>query len=243
MIFVDRVVYMKDSITNGIVCLGLTGILFVSASTFAAGRGGVGLGATRLVYSEGDNQTSLSVRNTNPDNPFLIQAWVMTPDNQKSKDFIVTPPLFVLNPAKENVLRIMYVGPALASDRETLFYASVRAVPSTTKNEPGASVLKVATQSVIKLFWRPSHLPFPVSEAPEHLRCSRAADNVIISNPTPYFVTLSGIKIGGITVKNQMISPHDSYRFSVPKGAGGNQVVYRTINDYGAETPSRSCKS
>ncbi|MRE42098.1 fimbria/pilus periplasmic chaperone, partial [Klebsiella quasipneumoniae] len=34
--------------------------------------------------------------------------------------FIITPPLFVLNPANENLLRIMYIGAPLAKDRETL---------------------------------------------------------------------------------------------------------------------------
>lgn len=124
---------------------------------WAAGKGGIGLAATRLVYSEGEEQISLGVRNTSPDVPYLIQSWVMTPDNKKSADFIITPPLFVLNPANENLLRIMYIGAPLAKDRETLFFTSVRAVPSTTKRKEG-NTLKIATQSVIKLFWRPKGL-------------------------------------------------------------------------------------
>ncbi len=100
---------MKTCITKGIVTVSLTAILLSCSSAWAAGKGGIGLAATRLVYSEGEEQISLGVRNTSPDVPYLIQSWVMTPDNKKSADFIITPPLFVLNPANENLLRIMYI--------------------------------------------------------------------------------------------------------------------------------------
>lgn len=224
------------------VSVSLTAALFFAASTWASDNGGVGLGATRLVYSESASQISLSVRNTSSRTPFLIQSWVMTPDNKKSEDFIITPPLFVLNPANENLLRIMYIGAPLAKDRETLFYASVRAVPSTTKRDEG-NTLKIATQSVIKLFWRPKGLPYSINDAPAKLRCTGSADGVTIANPTPYFMTLTSIKIGGKAVKNQMISPFGSFRFARPQGAKDASVQYRTINDYGAQTPQLSCKS
>ncbi len=106
----------------------------------------------------------------------------------------------MLNPANENLLRIMYIGAPLAKDRETLFFTSVRAVPSTTKREEG-NTLKIATQSVIKLFWRPKGLAYPLGEAPAKLRCTSSADMVTVSNPTPYFITLTDLKIGGKVVK------------------------------------------
>jgi P pilus assembly protein, chaperone PapD len=222
--------------------VSIIGALSLSASAMAADSGGVGLGATRVIYNEGDAQISLSVRNTSKTVPYLIQAWVMTPDNKKTQDFITTPPLFVLNTASENLLRIMYVGPALPKDRESLFYASVRAVPSTTKKEEG-SVLKIATQSVIKLFWRPKGLSISVNQAAEKLRCDWSGQSVTVHNPTPYYITLTGLTLGGKGVKNQMVSPLGSFRFDVPKGAVNQTVSYRTINDYGAETPSMTCKS
>ncbi len=113
---------MKTCITKGVVTVSLTAILLSCSSTWAAGKGGVGLAATRLVYSEGEEQISLGVRNTSPDVPYLIQSWVMTPDNKKSADFIITPPLFVLNPANENLLRIMYIGAPLAKDRKPFLH-------------------------------------------------------------------------------------------------------------------------
>ncbi|MGT0885620.1 fimbrial biogenesis chaperone, partial [Shigella sonnei] len=132
------------------------------------------------------------------------------------------------------------------SSLKVIYYSaqlfSVRAVPSTTKREEG-NTLKIATQSVIKLFWRPKGLAYPLGEAPAKLRCTSSADMVTVSNPTPYFITLTDLKIGGKVVKNQMISPFDKYQFSLPKGAKNSSVTYRTINDYGAETPQLNCKS
>lgn len=107
----------------------------------------------------------------------------------------------------------------------------------------GGNTLKIATQSVIKLFWRPKGLAYPLGEAPAKLRCTSSADMVTVSNPTPYFITLTDLKKGGKVVKNQMISPFDKYQFSLPKGAKNSSVTYRTINDYGAETPQLNCKS
>ncbi|SQN37647.1 periplasmic pilin chaperone [Escherichia coli] len=86
-------------------------------------------------------------------------------------------------------------------------------------------------------------LAYPLGEAPAKLRCTSSADMVTVSNPTPYFITLTDLKIGGKVVKNQMISPFDKYQFSLPKGAKNSSVTYRTINDYGAETPQLNCKS
>ncbi len=60
---------MKTCITKGIVTVSLTAILLSCSSAWAAGKGGIGLAATRLVYSEGEEQISLGVRNTSPDVP------------------------------------------------------------------------------------------------------------------------------------------------------------------------------
>ncbi|XNM46545.1 molecular chaperone [Escherichia coli] len=177
--------------------VSLTAILLSCSSAWAAGKGGIGLAATRLVYSEGEEQISLGVRNTSPDVPYLIQSWVMTPDNKKSADFIITPPLFVLNPGMRICYALCTLERRWRKDRETLFFTSVRAVPSTTTKREEGNTLKIATQSVIKLFWRPKGLAYPLAEAPAKLRCTSSADMVTVSNPTPYFITLTDLKIGG----------------------------------------------
>ena len=120
-----------------------------------ASAGGIALGATRVIYPQGDKQVSLPVINSSADNTFLIQSWVANVEGIKSPDFILTPPLFVIHPKKENTLRIMYIGPDLPADRETVFYLNSKAIPSVDKNKLQGNTLQIATQSVIKLFIRP----------------------------------------------------------------------------------------
>ena len=92
--------------------------LAISLCSSAAYAGG-GLGATRMVYSSTTNQSMLQVRNTHPDATFLIQSW-MENEKGKTNDFVITPPLFVMKPASESAVKIMFNGKALPEDRETL---------------------------------------------------------------------------------------------------------------------------
>lgn len=75
----------------------ITNTLFIAATvTTTAQAGGIGLGATRIIYPQGDKQISLPVTNTSESNVFLVQSWVTNADQSKSSDFIITPPLFVM---------------------------------------------------------------------------------------------------------------------------------------------------
>lgn len=94
------------------ICLGNSHLVYAE---------GIALGATRIIYPLGEKQTSINVVNTNKKETFLVQSWVSDPQGNKSTQFTVTPPLFVMKPEKANVLRIMYVGPKLPEDRESVF--------------------------------------------------------------------------------------------------------------------------
>ena len=79
-------------------------LLFSSISicgASAAIAGGVGLGTTRVIYPQNSSQASLSIQNTDASKVFLIQSWVSNPDGNKSADFIITPPIFVIQPKKK----------------------------------------------------------------------------------------------------------------------------------------------
>ncbi len=57
--------------------------------------------ATRVIYPQGSKQTSLPIINSSASNVFLIQSWVANADGSRSTDFIITPPLFVIQPKKK----------------------------------------------------------------------------------------------------------------------------------------------
>lgn len=204
-----------------------------------AHAGGIALGSTRVVYPQGEKQVSLPVMNTASDVTFLIQSWVSNADGSKATSFIVTPPLFVIKPHGENTLRIMYNGPMLPQDRESVFYINSKAIPSVPKSSLKGNTLQIATQSVIKLFMRPSGLPTPPAQAPDTLKCQLSAGNLTLTNPSPYYVTLVQLYVGKQKQANTMVAPKSS--LSVKTTATGS-VHFQTLNDYGTNTPDRICQ-
>lgn len=217
----------------------VAGGMAISASmpTYA---GGVALGATRVIYPQGEKQVSLPITNSSESNSFLIQSWVANVDGTKSSDFILTPPLFVMHPKKENTLRIMYVGPALAADRESVFYLNSKAIPSVDKSKLQGNTLQIATQSVIKLFIRPKNLPTPSVQAPNTLRCNVSNGKLTVNNPSPYYVSLIQLFVNGKKLPNSMVAPKGSLTVNVP-GGGSGKVTLQTVNDYGANTATQTC--
>ncbi|MDA3131345.1 molecular chaperone FimC [Atlantibacter subterranea] len=202
--------------------------------------GGVALGATRVIYPQGDKQISLPLTNSSDSTNFLIQSWVSDAAGKKSADFVITPPLFVMHPKKENTLRIMYVGPDLPQDRESVFYLNSKAIPSVDKAKLTGSNLQIATQSVIKLFVRPKNLPTPSVESPKTLHCQASGGKVMLSNPSPYYITLVQFYSGGTKLPNSMVAPKGSLTVDIPGGKSGS-VTFQTLNDFGANTPTQTC--
>lgn len=209
-------------------------------SLSALADGGIVLGGTRLVYPAGQKQISLSVRNTSQQSGFLVQSWVENASGKKSNDFVVTPPLFVSNAGDENVLRLMYVGPTLPTDRETLYYFNAKAVPSIDKAKTeGSNNLILAAVTRIKIFVRPAGLAGDVDKAPSTLAFNRSGDQVKISNPSPYYITLVKVSSGNKKLKDVMVAPFSNETVTLPKGSAST-LAYSIINDYGAISSQKS---
>ncbi len=227
---------MNDNFRTGLFFLWL--LLFLPFTSQAAG--GVALGATRVIYPAGAQQTSLAITNSDVRDRYLINAWVDNEAGKKDKRFVVTPPLFVSEPKSENTLRIIYVGEPLPDDRESLFWMNVKAIPSVEKESiEGKNVLQLAILSRIKLFVRPLKLRMQPEEARSRLRFSRGGGALAIDNPTPYYVTLVNLKIGETKLPNTMVPPQQSARVHLASGVQG-AVTFQTVNDYGALTPVQS---
>lgn len=200
-------------------------------------EGGITIQGTRIIYPADAKQISVILRNTSKTDTFLVQSWVVGADGQKSKDFIVTPPLYVSNPENGNTLRLMYAGAPLPQDRETLYYFTAKAIPSVDKNATeGKNALILAAANRIKLFVRPVGLKPNANEARNHLSFSRKGDHLVITNPTPYYLTLTELKTGERKLGSVMAPPKSAANIPLPAGSGGS-VSFRTISDYGALTP------
>lgn len=197
--------------------------------------GGVGLGATRMIYSADSKQSTLQVRNTHATASFLIQSWMETASGERSQDFVITPPLYVLKPATESVVKIIFNGKSLPQDRESLYWMTVKAIPQQTKNSAGNS-LQFASANRIKVFYRPASLSDNANEVWKKVTGEYSAGKVVLRNPTPYFITTLNVKVDGKTVKPVMLPPKSSTPLA-EKFSQATSLTFQTINDYGAWTP------
>ncbi|UJD96777.1 type 1 fimbria chaperone FimC [Lelliottia amnigena] len=214
-------------------------IILMMVSLSVEASGGIALGATRVIYPADAKQTSLAITNSNKQERYLINAWIENDRGQKEKTFAVTPPLFVSEPDSENTLRIIYAGLPLATDRESLFFMNVKAIPSVNKaNLEGKNVLQLAILSRIKLFVRPKNLAMQPEEALSQLKFERAGNRLKVSNASPYYITLVNLQLGGQKLENLMIAPKNSAQQVLPAGVSGT-LSWQSVNDYGAITPAR----
>ncbi|ABP59673.1 type 1 fimbria chaperone FimC [Enterobacter sp. 638] len=214
-------------------------IILMMVSLSVEASGGIALGATRVIYPADAKQTSLAITNSNKQERYLINAWIENDRGQKEKTFAVTPPLFVSEPDSENTLRIIYAGLPLATDRESLFFMNVKAIPSVNKaNLEGKNVLQLAILSRIKLFVRPKNLAMQPEEALSQLKFERAGNHLKVSNASPYYITLVNLQMGGQKLENLMIAPKNSAQQVLPAGVSGT-LSWQSVNDYGAITPAR----
>nr|WP_154667024.1 type 1 fimbria chaperone FimC [Chania multitudinisentens] len=216
---------------------GMVILFYLLTTAFMAQAAGIALHATRVIYPAGAKQTSLSLSNSDTKGRYLINAWVDNGSEQKEKGFIITPPLFVSEANSENTLRIIYAGPPLPADRESVFWLNVKAIPAVEKASiEGKNVLQLAILSRIKLFVRPGNLPQPPENAPAQLRFKRTGMQLNITNPSPYYVSLVNLKLGTQKLPNIMAAPKETTPVPVPAAIEGN-ISFQTVNDYGALTP------
>lgn len=211
---------------------------------------GISLDSTRIVFSAANGAQGQLIGVTSSmqsSSPYLVKAQVLADVEgaQTQTVFAVAPSLFRLEPGTTNQLRVLKTGnQALPKDRESIFYLRVMALPagqgdlSAPKAELGGAIT-VSTGSVIKLFYRPSGLALAPQQAMAALTFSRQGTGLSVSNPSPYFVTLSSLKIGGksvplsIRAQNTMIAPFGSITYPGINSVG--QVTWEAINDFGGK--------
>lgn len=215
-----------------------SGFYSYAATNGSGGAGGIALGATRVIYPLNAKQVSLSIINYSTKDKYLINSWIDNEQEQKTKDFIVTPPLFVIPKDNESTLRIVNASNGLPEDRESLYWLNVKAIPSIDKDSiSNKNVLQIAVLSRIKIFVRPEKLEIKPEDAYLKLTIKKDTSGIVINNPTPYFMNIANLKINGNKIDNVMVYPFSSSPVSYEKA---NKVSYQLINDYGGFTPEVS---
>lgn len=196
-------------------------------------RAGIVIGGTRVIFDGDKKEVSTSIRNPEKSGIYLVQSWVDNGERGGKAPFIVTPPLFRINPGEENLLRIVRTGGNLPPDRESVFWLNVKSIPSTDDSKPHTNVLQVVVKSRLKLFYRPAGLEGQPETAYRQLSVARRGNRLTVSNPTPYYVTLLTLKIDGKEIKGaDMVPPKGSVSFTLPADTVSS-VSWQAISDYG----------
>lgn len=223
--------------TTAVLAVMLSSVLLSATS-----QAGVMLGGTRIVFDGNKRDASISVGNTTAQ-PYAVQTWINTEadDNSTATPFVATPPLFRLDPRKEQMVRIQKVPGTLPEDRESVFYFNAQEIPVAGK--AGENTLKIAMRTRIKLFYRPAGLQGNPLEALPQLRWSLAQEQgksvLVVNNPSAFHVSFIGVKViaGAQTVEVEepkMVAPMSSQRYALPGFSGrSGDVLFSAINDYG----------
>ncbi|ELC7203507.1 molecular chaperone [Enterobacter hormaechei] len=204
-------------------------------------QAGIVIGGTRVIYNGDKKEASAAIRNPEKSGVYLVQSWVDSGEQGSKVPFIVTPPLFRINPGEENILRIVRTGGNLPQDKESVFWLNVKSIPATDDSKPHTNVLQVVMKSRIKLFYRPAGLEGQPEAAYHQLSAVRSGNHLTLSNPTPYYVTLFTLKVDGQEIKEaDMVPPEGSASFTL-SSSSASSVTWQAISDYGgiSQTESR----
>ncbi|EMM5418598.1 molecular chaperone [Citrobacter amalonaticus] len=202
--------------------------------------GGISLGQTRVVIFEGGKSATLHIINAD-DTRYLIKSGVSRDiETDVPVPFIITPPLFIMESNSQQLVRIMSLGDSESKSQESLYYISVLAIPAQQKDKQivGEDIIpemSIGTDIVIKLFHRPRGLNMTSTEAPCKMRVEQLNNEIVVTNPTPYYLTLADMEADGMSInmddRSAMLAPMSNQRYSIRQKA---QIVkWQTINDYG----------
>lgn len=210
---------------------------------------------TRFIYPAG--QKSLTLRTGNAgQHPILVQSWLDSGDftadpSRETVPFLLTPPVFRLDPAGRMSLLLRHTGEAMPKDRESVFWINFLEVPARDPSQQ--NLLQLAYRLRMKVLYRPEGLPGSASEAIGKVTWTyHAAEGEIEAhNETPYVVSLAQVELAAevesavgsgspaipITLTGLTVAPLARTRFSLPAGAaprvGEAALRYYAANDYG----------
>lgn len=225
--------------------ISLAGLSFASQAT-------VQLSANRLFYSAKNQDVNITVKNVE-DREYLVQSWVDAKGNPELEHhaklpFIVSPPLFHMANKSEAVVQMMYSGEGLPTDRESLVWLDVKAIPAMTDGEKKVKTkVMVAVLTRIKVFYRPENLPGNATDAIAALSWKKEANNTVtVKNDSPYYVVMNKVKINDDEVKvsiednNTVVAPHGSKTYPVKTAKAGTKVTWSAINEYSVVSAEHS---
>ena len=202
---------------------------------------GIQVDQTRVIYNGNEKSAALSIHN-DTDETWMVQTWLDTGDSSSTPTNLpmqAIPPILKLAGNKDAILRFIYSGTGLPTDRETVYWINVQEIPPASKQE---NVLQIAIRTRVKLFYRPTTLNTTLQKEVEALSWRKEGNQLVVTNKGPLHITF-----GTLTLKNganktwkvnaDMVKPMDSLRINLPAGAiVADRLSFTIINDFNGHT-------
>jgi fimbrial chaperone protein len=204
---------------------------------------------TRVIYLS-DNTSGKSIKLSNNDPiDYIVQVWtdrgeINSTPSSKNTPFVTIPPSFKSTSKTTQLIKLIYTGPALPLDRESIFYLNVAEIPPVAKG--AQNVMGIIFRDRLKIFYRPHQLNEPTVQTAQanvviFANGKDAHSALAAKNNSPYFINLAnGKAVCGntvFTIGPVMLPP---FTQSTPLNIRGNLVqpskckyTFSYINDYG----------
>jgi chaperone protein EcpD len=222
---------------------------------------GIVIDTTRVVYPAARREVTINIRNDSA-TPSLVQSWLDAGDanakpGEAAVPFVLTPPLFRLDPTKSQSLRLVYTQEPLPADRESVFWLNVLDIPPRGAGNPERpNQLEMAFKHRMKVFFRPAGLKGSAADAPAQMTWKQVLSEgklvaIQASNPTGFHVSLVKLSatVNGqaVTAKSDMVAPKASAQFHLETPANAPAVPlaieYTFVNDYGGNVKATAIAS
>lgn len=219
-------------------------LLLISTIPSFANEGGVYLGSTRIIFPSSATSESLSVTNSSKKETWLVRSWISLgdSDDEKNNNFIITPPLYRLDPQSTINLKINRLSDSFPKNKESLFYINAMIIPPIDKKSTDSTKIQFSINNKIKMFYRPESINSQnnVEEAYNKISVKKELKGFTLKNPTPYYITLTQMQIDNNKSEGYeglMLSPFGSEYLKCVKNC--NNVKFKIINDFGGLTSEK----
>ncbi len=195
-----------------------------------------------IIFNAHERSVATLISNSAP-NAYFSKAWISgdSEDMQSAAPFIAMPSLFRLWAGEQQVVRIIRTPGDLPDDRELLFYLHVMGKAIVGSNDVQLSAASKTER--VAFIYRPQHLASGVGDAPRQLQwrlLERDASRYLqVTNPSPYHVRLTGVRVAGdLTLAQGLLEPFSSLELPLERYIQGPQarVEFAVNDDHGVSS-------
>ncbi|MBB6155236.1 fimbrial chaperone protein [Pseudomonas sp. JAI115] len=210
---------------------------------------------TRVIYPASASEKALQFTSQD-DYPNLVQIW-LDKGNAQSKpetadaSFIATPQIFRMNPHSGQLVRLVFTGADLPTDRESVFYLNFVQMPAIKASQASSNLMVMSVTSRVKVFYRPKGLGGSTDELGKALKFKvqgrGAGAKIQVENATPYHAVIreASLLIAGKEVpvaSSLMLSPKSTTSWVIPASVPALEARQRLqltlVNDLGGDDVS-----